>query len=51
MADAVVAALARSQTEPEAIAATARAEAERLFATDVVVAKLSQSLERLGAGV
>ncbi len=49
MADAVIAALARSRSEPAAISATARAEAERLFATDVVVAKLSQALERLAA--
>jgi glycosyltransferase involved in cell wall biosynthesis len=47
MADAVVAMLQRSARDPEATAATARAEASRLFATEVVRARISSALQAL----
>jgi glycosyltransferase involved in cell wall biosynthesis len=47
IADALVETLERSAREPEATAATARAEASRLFATDVVCAGISRALQAL----
>ena len=52
MASAIVAMLERLGEDRAGIAAVARAEAERLFAPDVVCAQISDALERLvdGAG-
>jgi glycosyltransferase involved in cell wall biosynthesis len=47
MATAVTTMLERLRTGPQEIHATARAEAERLFATDVVCRQISDALERL----
>ncbi len=47
MATAVLAMVERVRSDPEGMAALARAEAERLFATDVVCRKLSAELLRL----
>jgi hypothetical protein len=47
MATAVTALLERLSTRPQEIHATARAEAERLFATGVVSRQISEALERL----
>ena len=47
MADAIVAVLERARAEPDRIAATARSEAERLFAPRTVAQSLSEALERL----
>jgi glycosyltransferase involved in cell wall biosynthesis len=53
MADALVELLARGARDGEAVAATARAEAQRLFAPAVVCEQIAEALERLvasGAG-
>ena len=50
MADAITQMLERVQANPERIRATARAEAERRFARDVVCGQISDALQRLVAG-
>lgn len=50
MADAIVSLLARLAENPAAVRARARAEAERLFAPDVVGRDVSQALLELAAG-
>jgi glycosyltransferase involved in cell wall biosynthesis len=52
MADAILAMLARLRADPAGVRANARAEAQRLFAPEVVCEQISRSLERLvdGAG-
>jgi len=47
MATAVTTMLERLSARPHEIRATARAEAERLFASDVVCRQISEALERL----
>jgi glycosyltransferase involved in cell wall biosynthesis len=51
MATAIVQMLDRLSTDPARIGATARAEAERLFAPEVVCDQISRSLEQLVDGV
>jgi glycosyltransferase involved in cell wall biosynthesis len=51
MATAITAMLGRANTSPVAIEAKARAEAERLFAPEVVCGRISVALERLVDGV
>jgi glycosyltransferase involved in cell wall biosynthesis len=50
LASAVTAVLERLREDPQALRAQARAEAERLFATDVVCRQISDALERLVSG-
>jgi glycosyltransferase involved in cell wall biosynthesis len=50
MATAVTALLERLSARPQELHATARAEAERLFATSVVSRQISEALERLLEG-
>jgi glycosyltransferase involved in cell wall biosynthesis len=50
IAEAIVELLARVREDPDGLAATARAEAARLFAPTVVAETLSAALERLVAG-
>ena len=50
MATAIVQMLARLQSAPEQLRATARSEAERLFAPEVVCERISAALERLVEG-
>ncbi|HXB65457.1 MAG TPA: glycosyltransferase family 4 protein [Solirubrobacteraceae bacterium] len=50
MADAIEALLARLAADPHGVRAAARAEAERLFAPEVVCAQLSRALGRLVGG-
>lgn len=47
MADAIVEMIARLRSHSEEAHATARAQAQRLFATELVCARLAQALERL----
>lgn len=51
MADAIEATIARLQADRDEIRAKARAEAERLFAPEVVCARISRALEMLVDGV
>jgi glycosyltransferase involved in cell wall biosynthesis len=51
MVDAIVAMLARLRDDPAGVRSTARAEAERLFAPEVVCEQLSHALQRLVDGV
>lgn len=50
MTGAITTMLERMSSEPARIEATARAEAERLFAPDVVCASISEALQRLVLG-
>ncbi len=50
LAEAIVDTLARLREDRAGLAALARAEAERLFAPDVVAAQISDALERLAHG-
>lgn len=50
IADAIVGMIERVRSDPETVAATARSEAQRLFAEEVVCARISTALQRLVGG-